>query len=98
MIGELSTNDLVDVETSKRRNLANSEPSLFPYLPYGLLVVASLLVLTILLFDLNLRMLGLNGFFIFLLWVIFQLMVHNSTEFVDCPSNIFLSRQRSKQH
>merc|ERR1712029_1112371 len=40
LIGELSTNDLVDVETSKRRNLANSEPSLFPYLPYGLLVVS----------------------------------------------------------
>ena len=97
VIGELSTNDLVEVEKLKRKKVANSEQSPIIYLPYILLAVGILMALNLLTASgLNLRMLGLSGVYIFLVYLFFQLLVHNSTEFVDYPSSVLLSRQRNR--
>ena len=61
VIGELSTNDLVEVESLKRKKVANSEQSPIIYLPYVLLAVGILMALNLLTASgLNLRMLGLT--------------------------------------
>ena len=97
VIGELSTNDLVEVESLKRRKVSNSEQSPIIYLPYVLLALGILFALNLLTASgLNLRMLGLTGVYIFLVYLFFQLLVHNSTEFVDYPSSVLLSRQRNR--
>lgn len=99
LIGELSTNDLVEVESLKRKKVANSEQSPIIYLPYILLAVVVLMALNLLTASgLNWRMFGLSGVYIFLVYLFFQLLVHNSTEFVDYPSSVLLSRQRNRQN
>ena len=77
--------------------MADSEQSPIIYLPYVLLAVGILMALDLLTASgLNLRMLGLSGVYIFLVYLFFQLLVHNSTEFVDYPSSVILSRQRNR--
>ena len=88
VVGELSTNDVIEVETLRRQNIT----SYLPYIMLGIVVLMSYLLLELLASGLSFRLLGFCAFCIFLIWFLFD-----PTQFVDYPSSVLLTRHRNQQ-